>query len=158
MDADTEKSKSKIKRELLALQHLGRELAELPEKYLIQLPLDEALREEIRDARAMSRGARLRQLRYIGGLLANTDVETIQTALYAVLHPVREDMDRFHRLEKLRDGLISGGEQAINDLIARSPSAERQQLRRLVRNANKEHNENKPPKAARLLFKYLRDL
>jgi len=36
--------------------------------------------------------------------------------------------------------------------------ADRQQLRQLVRNANKESQQNKPPKASRLLFKYLKEL
>ena len=54
MGFDTEKSKSEIKRELLALQELGRELTGLPEKHLVKIPLTDLLREEIRQARGMS--------------------------------------------------------------------------------------------------------
>ena len=38
------------------------------------------------------------------------------------------------------------------------PEADRQQLRSLVRNAQKEKAANKPPKAYRQIFQYLRDL
>ena len=153
-----EKSKSKIKRELLALQDLGRELTELPDKYLIKLPLEESLLEEIREARSMSRIARQRQLRYIGRLLPHADVEAIRQALHDVLHPTREAVSYFHAIEKSRDQLLAGGEEEINIVIERNPNADRQHLRRLIRNAKKEQAENKPPKSARLLFKYLRDL
>ena len=34
----------------------------------------------------------------------------------------------------------------------------RQQLRSLIRNAQKEKEGNKPPKSARLIFQYLREL
>ena len=39
-----------------------------------------------------------------------------------------------------------------------SPNADRQQLRSLVRNAKKEQEGNKPPKSARQIFQYLREL
>jgi len=158
MDSETEKSKSQIKRELLALQDLGRELTELPDKYLVKLPLPDPLLIEIREARNMSRGTRQRQLRYIGGLLAQADVEAIRGALHDVLHPTREEVNYFHTIEKLRDELLAGGEHEIDTVIERNPNTDRQQLRRLIRNAKKERDENRPPKSARLLFKYLRDL
>ena len=158
MDPVDEKSKSRIKRELLALQDLGRELTQLSEKYLVKLPLSQALCEEVRNARRMSRSALQRQLRYIGGLLPNENVEAIRQALYEVLHPTRDDVEAFHQIENWRDELLAGGEPEIDAALARFPSADRQHLRRLVRNARKEQVENTPPKSARLLFKYLREL
>ncbi len=158
MVSDTEKSKSVIKRELLALQDLGRVLTDLPEKHLVKLPLTEPLLEEIRQARNMRRSALQRQLRYVGGLLAHEDVDAIRKALHDVPNPTREEVNNFHTTEKMRDALLAGGEQDITDIIEHHPQADRQQLRHLVRNARKEQTENKPPKSARLLFKYLRDL
>ena len=38
------------------------------------------------------------------------------------------------------------------------PDADRQQLRTLIRNAKKEKEGNKPPKSARQIFQYLREL
>jgi ribosome-associated protein len=158
MDFEPEKSKSKVKRELRALQDLGCELLELPEKNLARLPLSGQLIEAIRETRPMRRGARQRQLRYIGGLLAREDLEAIDQALHHVLRSGREADQHFHEVEKWRDELLVDGEEAIDRVIARLPGAERQRLRRLVRNARKEQLGNRPPKSARLLFRYLRDL
>lgn len=157
MEFESERSKSQIKRELHALQDLGRDLVALPDKSLARLPLSESLGAAIREARPMARGARQRQLRYIGGLIAHEDVDAIRQALDEVLRPGREAVEQFHEVEKWRDELIEGGEEAINELLVHRPDADRQHLRRLVRNVQKERRENKPPKAARLLFKYLRD-
>ena len=38
------------------------------------------------------------------------------------------------------------------------PHADRQQLRSMIRNAQKEKAASKPPKAARQIFQYLREL
>jgi ribosome-associated protein len=158
MDFEPEKSKSRLKRELRALQHLGRDLVDLPEKTLVKLPLSEQTVGAIREARPLRRGARQRQLRYIGGLLAREDAAAIDRALQDISRSAREATQRFHEVEKWRDELLAGGEAAIDHVIARAPGAERQRLRRLVRNARKEQLANRPPKSARLLFQYLRDL
>ena len=158
MEFEPQHSKSRLKRELLALQEFGRELVELPEKNLVKLPLPEPLLEAIREARSMKRGARQRQIRYIGGLLSHEDVEPIRHALRDLLQPTVEDARAFREIELWRDRLLQGGEDAIGEFVAHRPDADRRQLRSLVRNANKEHQENGSPKSARLLFKYLRDL
>ena len=158
MEFEPQHSKSRLKRELLALQEFARELVELPEKNLVKLPLPEPLPEAIREARSMKRGARQRQIRYIGGLLSHEDVEPIRHALRDLLQPTVEDARAFREIEQWRDRLLLGGEEAISEFVERRPDAERQQLRHLVRNTNKEREEGGPPKSARLLFKYLRDL
>lgn len=158
MNVDTNKSKSQLKRELHALQQLGRDLVELPPKSLLKLSLSEPLFDAIREARGLNRGARQRQLRYIGGLLPRDDVARIRSKLHDLLYPGREAAERFHKVEQWRDALLVGDEQAINDVVARFPGAQRQQLRQFVRKARKEAQQNKPPKAARLLFQYLRKL
>ncbi len=105
----------------------------------------------------MNRGARQRQLRYIGGLLSREDVEPIRIALHNVLRPTSEELRRFHETEQWRDRLMTGDEDDINAFIAYRPSAERRRLRELVRTANRERIEIGSSKSARLLFKYLRD-
>jgi ribosome-associated protein len=54
--------------------------------------------------------------------------------------------------------LLDGDDEAINQAVSRFPAADRQHLRQLVRNAHKELQQEKPPKSARLLFQYLKDL
>ena len=155
---ETGKSKSKIKREFLRVQELGRELVELPEKHLIKFPLREETFDAIRAAKSLNRGARQRQLRYLGGLLVHEPLEAISEALQNALYPDREAVEQFHEIEIWRDKLLADGEPAIDELIAIVPATERQKMRQLIRNSLREQKQGKPPRSARLLFKYLRDL
>ena len=62
-----------------------------------------------------------------------------------------------HKIEDLRTRLLEGGDEVIEDVVALFPSTDRQQLRALVRNAKKERETNKPPKAFRQIFQYLKE-
>ena len=70
----------------------------------------------------------------------------------------REYNERFHALERWRDRLIAGGDAALEDFIGQYPDADRQHLRGLIRHAQHEAAHNKPPAAARKVFKYIREL
>ncbi len=75
-------SKSQRKREALALQDLGATLVTLKPTQLEKIPLPEELREAVLAARQMTqRGARKRQLQYIGRLMREIDPEPIRAAL-----------------------------------------------------------------------------
>ncbi|MFM2004470.1 MAG: hypothetical protein RLZZ09_125, partial [Pseudomonadota bacterium] len=50
------------------------------------------------------------------------------------------------------------GDAAINQFVGDYPEAERQKLRQWVRDALHEREAEKPPRAARLLFRYLREI
>lgn len=63
-----------------------------------------------------------------------------------------------HKLEALRNQLLENGDNAIEDVIRLFPLADRQQLRTLIRNCKKEREANKPAKAYRQLFQYLKTL
>jgi len=66
---------------------------------------------------------------------------------------------KFHaslKLEKVRDELIELGDPKINELLEAFPALERQKIRQLVRQANKEKKLEKPAKAAKELFAYLK--
>ncbi|MNW19342.1 hypothetical protein D3C71_2192860 [compost metagenome] len=58
----------------------------------------------------------------------------------------------------LRDRLVEQGDDAIPEVLNLYPDADRQQLRAMIRNAQKEKAANKPPKAYRQIFQYLREL
>jgi len=62
------------------------------------------------------------------------------------------------KLEALRDRLVEEGDDAISEVLNLYPEADRQQLRVLIRNAQKEKAANKPPKSYRQIFSYLREL
>jgi len=60
--------------------------------------------------------------------------------------------------ERWRDRLLEEGDHVLEELVTQHPDVDRQYLRQLMRNAGKEKLANKPPRSARLLFRYLREL
>lgn len=152
-------SKSQLKRESHALQELGEELVELPAAKLAKIPLPEELAEAVALARRIkARGGRKRQLQYIGKVMRKIDAEPIQQALSALKTDAIRETARLHRLEQWRDRLLEEGDTALAELLDEYPAADRQHLRQLMRNAQREKKQNKPPKSARELFRYLREL
>ena len=151
-------SKSEIKRDAEELKRLGAELVDLGKNSLDKIPLDERLRTEIELAQRIKKEGRRRQLQLIGKLLRSIDVEPIRVALDKLKNRHNQQVALFHKLEMLRDRLIEQGDEAMGDVIALYPEADRQQLRSMIRNAQKEKTGNKPPKSARQIFQYLREL
>lgn len=152
-------SKTQRKRECDALQKLGEDLITLKDDELDTFDLPEALYAAIRDAKKIrQRGALKRHRQYIGKLMRDIDPEPIEQQLQKVRH--KDDLHNalFKRLENWRDQIISDGDKAINEIMKELPGADRQYLRQLCRNAQKEQQQNKPPVAFRQIFKYLRDL
>jgi len=151
-------SKSEIKRDAEELKRLGAELVDLGKNSLDKIPLDERLRTEVELAQRIKKEGRRRQLQLIGKLLRSIDVEPIRVALDKLNNRHNQQVALFHKLEMLRDRLIEQGDDAMTDVIALYPQADRQQLRSMIRNAQKEKAGNKPPKSARQIFQYLREL
>ncbi|MDY0902070.1 ribosome biogenesis factor YjgA [Pantoea agglomerans] len=151
-------SKSEIKRDAEELKRLGAELVDLGKNSLDKIPLDERLRTEVELAQRIKKEGRRRQLQLIGKLLRSIDVEPIRVALDKLNNRHNQQVALFHKLEMLRDRLIEQGDEAMGDVIALYPDADRQQLRSMIRNAQKEKAGNKPPKSARQIFQYLREL
>jgi ribosome-associated protein len=152
-------SKTQRKRDAHALQSLGESLVKLNKSALEQIPLPADLHAAITEAqRLQQHGALKRQLQYIGKLMRQSEVEPIRAAYEKVTHSYREDVQQHHQLEQWRDRLLADGDQALEALLREYPAADRQHIRQLVRNALKEAASAKPPKAARELFRYLRQL
>jgi ribosome-associated protein len=53
---------------------------------------------------------------------------------------------------------LNEGDSKIESTIADYPLLDRQKMRQYVRQANKQLAENKPPKASRELFQYLKQI
>ncbi len=151
-------SKSEIKRDAEELKRLGAELVDLGKNSLDKIPLDERLRTEVELAQRIKKEGRRRQLQLIDKLLRSIDVEPIRVALDKLNNRHNQQVALFHKLEMLRDRLIEQGDEAMGDVIALYPDADRQQLRSMIRNAQKEKAGSKPPKSARQIFQYLREL
>lgn len=158
-ESDTEEvSKSQRKREAHALQELGVNLVALPPAQLADIPMSDDLRRAIEHAKSIrAHGGLKRQYQYIGKLMRREDVEPIQEAMERLrLEKTRQDA-RLHTLERWRDRLVEEGDAALADLLDENPTLDRQHLRQLIRNAQKEKRQDKPPKSARELFRYLRE-
>jgi ribosome-associated protein len=153
------KSKSQRKRETHALQELGEELVKLSKEQFEKITLPNNLRDAIVDARRIHQhGAHKRQLQYIGKLMRNVDPAPIQEQLDTILGHSRQAVQNLHDIERWRDRLLAEGDHVLEELVTQYPETDRQYLRQIIRNANRETHDNKPPKSARALFRYLRDL
>ncbi|TDQ37525.1 ribosome biogenesis factor YjgA [Thiopseudomonas denitrificans] len=154
-----EKSKTQVKREFLALQDLGARLAGLKPDILNRLPLNDALLKALEESpRHTKHIARKRHNQYLGKLLRGHDVEAIQSVLDNFDSASREYNNRFHQLERWRERLLDEGDDALQELMLEYPDIDSQHLRGLIRQAQHERAREKPPLAARKLFKYLREM
>ncbi|WIJ94363.1 ribosome-associated protein [Citrobacter freundii] len=151
-------SKSEIKRDAEELKRLGAELVDLGKNALDKIPLDADLRAAIELAQRIKMEGRRRQLQLIGKMLRQRDVDPIRQALDKLKNRHNQQVVVFHKLEQLRDRMVDGSDEAIEEVMNLWPDADRQQLRSLVRNARKEKAGNKPPKSPRQIFQYLREL
>ncbi len=152
-------SKSQLKREAAELQRLGEALVALSPARRAGVPMPDSLREAVElAARIRQRGGRRRQLQYIGKLMRTIDTAPIRAALEAFERQGAEESARFHRLERWRDRLLEEGDAALEELLRLSPGADRQRLRALIRQARAERLRGGAPKAARALFRLLREL
>ncbi len=161
-DADDEysrPSKSQRKRESSALQDLGAALVELPAERLAKIDMSDSLRDAIHDARRITKHeARRRQMQYIGKLMRSVDPAPIQAALDAIAGVSRVENERMHRLERQRLRLLEDEAPVLAEIAAAHPGADLHHLRQLRRNAIREKEQNRPPRAFREIFHLLKEL
>ena len=149
-------SKTKKKRQVEELQALGAALVELAPTQLAAIDLPGELRIAVREAqRITSHEARRRQLQYIGKLMRAVDPEPVRAALAAIAGQSAAARARQKRLERWRERLIAD-DVALTEFATEHAGADLQALRALIRNARKEIAENRPPRAQRELFRFLR--
>ncbi len=152
-------SKTRRKKDADALQQLGTDLLELPETDWTRLSLPESLIDALREMKCIhSRGALKRQRQFIGRLMRDVDPEPIQQHFEQLRQKTRRQVQAHHMLEQWRDRMIEEDDAVIEAYIQENGNADRQHLRQLVRQARKERDLNKPPKSARTLFRYLREM
>lgn len=159
MQEDYLQSKTQRKREAEALQKMGKDLITLTESDWQQMQLPGNLIEALQEARRIhSNNAQKRHLQYIGKLMRDIDPEPVVHFFNARRAEQRRATQTHHHLEELRDTLIAGGEEAVKRFTRENPGASAKQLNHLVRQANREREAGHPPKSARALFRYLKEL
>lgn len=151
-------SKSQLKREMTALQDLGAELVALSKERLAKIEMPERLRDALLDAQRFTKHeAKRRQMQYIGKIMRDIDAAPLRAAMDEIKGNSEAATIRQHRLENLRTRLMED-ETKFSELARDYPGADIQHLRQLRRNALKEAEQGKPPRAYRELFRELRAL
>ncbi len=155
----TDRSRSQVKREAEALQKLGEQLMKLSKKQLELMPLPDNLREAIEQARHITaRSALKRQRQYVGRLMRGVDPEPLRTKLDELNSVDNLSKARFHQCERWRDRLLTEGDAALAEFLDQYPQADRQHLRRLMREAGNAAAGMHAPRHARELFRYIQSL
>lgn len=151
-------SKSSRKREMHQLQDLGEALVALSADQLARMPIPEGLLEAVKDAKRFKKHeATRRQMQYIGKLMRHIDPAPIRAQLEIFRGVSKLEIARQHRLERLRNEFLDD-EKVIGRIAESWPHADLQHLRMLRRNALRERELDRPPRAFRELFKELRAL
>lgn len=152
-------NKSQQKRELADLFVLGEELSRLSRETLETFNLPEKIHKAVQEVGKMPlTGARKRQLKFIAGQLFKIDASEIKAKLALIQNKSAHAAREHHIAERWRDRLLTEGDQALSELLAEYPEADRQQLRQLIRNSQKEKTNGKPPKSSRQLYRMLKTL
>jgi len=155
---DEPASKTRRKKEMIALQELGAQLVGLNEQQLETMQLPESLLEAVLEARrVVKHEARRRQMQYIGRLMRDIDAAPIRDRLEQWQGLGREHTAQLHALERWREELLAG-DTALERFLREYPGADSQKLRNLIRNARREQGADLPPRSYRELFRALRDM
>jgi ribosome-associated protein len=154
-------SKTELKRQSDALQHLGLELVEQPRDRVKRVPMPDDVRDAILECQNIkNHEGRRRQLQFVGKkmrTLTEEEVAVIRRTIEGWKGASKADTAALHALERRREKLLAD-DNALTTLLGEHPELDAQHLRTLIRNARKEQAENKPPKAYREIFQILKDL
>jgi ribosome-associated protein len=152
-------NKTQIKKEIATLFTLAEEMSALSATQIQSLELPEIIDKAMIEVSKMSHtGARKRLLKYIAGQLHKIDVDPILERLARITNKSAHAVREHHMAEHWRDKLIAEGNEALTEFLDEYHHADSQQLRQLMRNAQKEAELAKPPKSSRLLYRYLKEL
>lgn len=141
-DTPEKPSKSQVKRDMLALQALGKRVVELSPERVKQLPISEKLEDAILLAqRTTSREGRRRQIHYVGKLMRDAPAQAIFEQIETWEKGSDADTAYMHTLERDRDRLMIDDE-ALTAWLNKHPESDVQALRSLIRAARQEHAKN----------------
>ena len=155
-------SRTQQRGDALEIRSLAEKLVALGPAQLARLPIpDDLMPHIVETQRITSHIAHKRQLQFLAKQMRREEdevLEAIRDAMDEGGEAARRETALLHQAEQWRDRLLAGGDQALADLLDAFPTADRQKLRQLVRNAIDEKAKNKPPRAFRDLFRELREL
>jgi len=155
-------SRSQQRRQALQVLALAEKLVTLPCAKWASLPLPEELQALLQASqRITAHGARKRQLAFIAKQLRRLEpdvLHAIEQAVYNAAEISRQQTAALHQVEQWRQRLLDEGDSALTELLRIYPHADRQHLRNVIRKAQAEKTNNKPPRAFKELFQVVREL
>jgi len=152
-------NKTQQKKEIAALFELAEEISELSPEQISKLALPEMVHKAIIAVAGMPhKGARKRQLKFIAGQFHKMAVQPLFDQLAHLKNQSAHATREHHVAERWRDKLLAEGDAALSKLLDGHPDTDRQELRQLIRNTQKEQEQGKPPRSYRLLYRHLKTL
>lgn len=153
-------SKTEMKREMQRFHTLAERICDLPTASWSKIPGTETLHSAMRESRKIKKAdARRRHFQYMGKVLQDEDYEAIKHAI-DMLDPSTEVFGRrTGQLEQWRTRLIEDS-NSLKVFLDEYPTADIQQLRNVVRNAQKEM-QSEPPKPGtnyKKLFQLIKEI
>lgn len=155
-DGELPPSRSAQKRDADYRKALGVKLTTLGADQLARLNLPERLSEALTEfGRLKARGAKKRQLQFIGGLMRDLDPAPVQSLIDELEGHSANERYVQHQSERWRDRLLAEPD-ALTEFIDTFPDIDRQQLRQHIDKARKAAPEPQHKRAMRELFRLLR--
>ncbi len=151
-------SKTRMKKEMHALQELAVHLTTLKPEQLAQIPLGPDLARALEETKNIKKNEALRRHhQYLGKLMRKEDHEAISAAVEGIKEERNRMARLLHVMEQWRDDLIAGEQDVLERFIDEFPHTDRQQLRHLVRSAKGAVGTQQAATHARKLFRFIRD-
>jgi len=162
-DDELYQSRAENKIEIAKTRELANAIALLSKAEIAKMNLSEYLLAAIATSRKISvrTDAYSRHISYMCKLMRSDGLDPIQMAYDKITNKYNQATVELAKLEMVRNGLITDGDTAISALMETYPNADRQKLRQLIRQVNKELKAENPLKAAKPskeIFKYLREI
>ena len=155
---DERPSRSQLKRDSSELQKLGMALAALGDTVVREAGLPPEVEEALLLIKKITkREAGRRHMQYVGKIMRTFDTSHVREIVDAAKQGRSIKNAEFHRLEVIRDRLVDGDDDLLQELFELHPE-EGKRLRQLTLSSRREKAKTKPAKDTRILFKLLRSL
>ncbi|MDQ6955053.1 MAG: ribosome biogenesis factor YjgA [Mariprofundaceae bacterium] len=152
-------NKSQLKRDAVSLLNLGKKLVALDTPKLNKLQMPNELRQCLMEGKNIHQnGARKRHFKFIGKILREMDTDLLEKTINDMEFGTAKANAQFRMIERWRDRLLNVEDvHALDAWLEQYPQTDISHIRQLMRNAQKELKQQKPPKSMRILFQALRD-
>ena len=158
LDKDSIISKTELKKDSKKIQAFGKKISELTINNIELFKFPSNIYEATIDLKNLkSNSAKKRQVQYLGKLLREIDLTDAFIIMKQLKVSSQKEIQRNHIIEDWRDKLLNNNE-SITEFVDLYPNINRQSLRQTILNAQKEKNNNKPPKYSKQLFKFIKDI